>query len=178
MCWAKESDWDEMPKPPTLFAQLHTFTTNHMNTFWEKLNLLNQELFCSFSCPTWAPPAHTFSTYRHLLLFVFLGKTTHGFSATASLAVLPYACWALCSCLERAAEEGSCAPLEVGSFAAICKQDSRIEADYFFCCFALTIFCLLCFALIKQQMPLQVAEQSDLDLFLQYYQRQQNVPSI
>lgn len=95
--------------------------------------------------PTWAPPAHTFSTYRHLLLFVFLGKTTHGFSAAASLAVLPYACWALCSCLERAAEEGSCAPLEVGSFAAICKQDSRIEADYFFCCFALTIFCFLCF---------------------------------
>lgn len=94
---------------------------------------------------TWAPPAHTFSTYRRLPLFVFLGKTTHGSSAAAGLAIVSYACWAPCFSLERAAKEGPCAPLEVGSFAVICKQDSRIEADYFFCCFALTIFCFLCF---------------------------------
>lgn len=50
----------------------------------------------------------------------------HAFSAAAGLAVIPDACWALCFCLERDAEEGHCAPLEVGSFAMVFKQDSGI----------------------------------------------------
>lgn len=134
-----------MPKPLALFAQLHTFTPT-ARAFSESSSF--SSIRSSSVCPvalTWAPPAHTFSSYRRLLLFVPQGKTTHGFSAAAGLAVIPDARWALCFCLERDAEEGHCAPLEGGGFAMVFKQDSGIRTDHVFCCFALTIFLSLCF---------------------------------
>lgn len=125
----------EMPKPSPSFAKLYSFppTTRALS---ESSSVSSSVLSVT---QAWAPP-----TQRCLHLFISQGKTTHGFPVAAGPAVVSAVCWALFVCLERDAEEGHCAPLEVGSFATVFKWDWNWNWLLIFAAFSLAIFCFLC----------------------------------
>lgn len=115
-----------MPKPLPPLAQLYRFTPT-TRALSESSSVSWTRYYSVLSVTqAWAPPAQ-----RCLHLFISQGKTTHGFSVAAGSAVVS-AHWPLSFCLDKDAEEGHCAPLEVGSFATVFKWDSGIGIDHLF----------------------------------------------
>lgn len=136
----------EMPKPSPPLAKLYNFSPSRRALSESSSVSWIRSSSARSVTQAWAPPAQ-----RCLHLLISQGKTTHGFPVAAGSAPVSDVCWALFVCLERDAEEGHCAPLEVGSFASVFKQDSGIGIDLLFLLLFHSLFSVF-FAVTQQQM--------------------------